>query len=610
MRKVQKSLIALVVCVLTSMSLLTSAFAADSKNPFTDINKNNYFYNAVLWAAENQITAGRTKTTFGPAEECTRAQAVTFLWRSAGEPDPKSMTSTFSDVTQSGNKSSYKAILWAAESKIATGYTNGTFQPFKPVTRGEFLTFLYRYNGLPKVDEGDNPFVDLDPVRHKNLKQAVLWAYQNEITKGRDSTHFEPDVICSRCNAVEFLYRTECHQQRTGVTVLIEDNAYDSMLWADLLSAFAGDTGIYTTILLQDEEEIMNNLPKMIANGECPDVIMSSSLQSEFVEEEKLVDISSILSMKVPGENKRVKDKLLNGYIDNATAQPYGDGKVYMMPMFYMPFGLFYNVNLFEEKGWSLPTTWDEMWALGEKAEKEGLSLFTYPDDSYLDAMELAVMHQCFGTDFNKALYYDDEVWKSEKADKFLGIMNEFAAHTHSDTPESDSDVNQRRIVDKEALFMPNGYWVLNEYEEEQSAGSLKWGAIAIPALDEGESGRYFAGFERIWIPKESNHLTVAKKFIAYMYSDKAADIFSAYGEIMPIKGLTDKLDEDYDIYHVSDNNAVAVVDNFAPIEEYRSFRGTYFGAISQLVKDELTVEQWKKDIIEMNAIFRGMIRE
>lgn len=175
-------------------------------NPFVDVQDGKYYYDAVLWAVDNGITNGRTETEFRPDEACTRAQVVTFLWRAAGSPEPNSTVNPFADVSAVKHKNFYKAILWAAEQKITQGYPDRTFQPEREVTRAEFVTFQYRANGSPVLANTENPFVDVTSS-HKNFKNAILWAYQNNITKGKDATHFRPDIVCSRGDVVTFLYR-------------------------------------------------------------------------------------------------------------------------------------------------------------------------------------------------------------------------------------------------------------------------------------------------------------------------------------------------------------------------------------------------------------------
>ncbi|MBE7060482.1 MAG: hypothetical protein E7389_06630 [Ruminococcaceae bacterium] len=173
----------------------------DNENPFTDVKTGNYFYDAVLWAAKENITSGTTDTTFSPNESCTRAQTVTFLWRAEGSPEPKTTINPFTDVKEGDYF--YKAVLWAYENGITKGTSDTEFSPNATVTRGQTVTFLYRMNG--EKTNGENPFADVKAEDY--YYDSVLWAYENKITSGTSDTTFSPDDDCLRGQIVAFLYR-------------------------------------------------------------------------------------------------------------------------------------------------------------------------------------------------------------------------------------------------------------------------------------------------------------------------------------------------------------------------------------------------------------------
>ncbi len=177
--------------------------------PFTDVEyegRHAPFADAILWAADNGITQGYGDGTFRPDQACTRAQVVTFLWRVAGCPEPKSSVNNFSDVSYEGALVHYyKAILWASEQGITTGYYDGTFRPFEVCTRAQFVTFLWRYEGKPTVNI-ENPFTD---VVHNSYYDAIMWASQTGVTQGYGNGLFKPDNVCSRAHVVTFIYRAE-----------------------------------------------------------------------------------------------------------------------------------------------------------------------------------------------------------------------------------------------------------------------------------------------------------------------------------------------------------------------------------------------------------------
>ena len=171
-------------------------------NPFADLDLDAYYVDAVLWAVENKITTGTSSVTFSPKNNCLRSQVVTFLWRAAGCPKAENRVNHFVDVKESA--SYYEAVLWAVENNITKGVDATHFAPGAECTRGEIVTFLWRAMGSPVV-EGEHPFTDVKVGSF--YEKAVIWASANNIVNGMTATTFGPGVICTRGQIVTFLYR-------------------------------------------------------------------------------------------------------------------------------------------------------------------------------------------------------------------------------------------------------------------------------------------------------------------------------------------------------------------------------------------------------------------
>ena len=171
-------------------------------NFFVDVPADAYYYDAVLWAAEEGITGGVDATHFAPNATCTRAQAVTFLWRAAGSPAPKSSDMPFTDVAEGSYY--YDAVLWAVENGITKGTSDTTFTPNAKCTRAQIVTFLWRSQKSPASDSV-NPFTDVAADAY--YSSAVLWAVENGITAGTTATTFSPNNDCTRAQIVTFLFR-------------------------------------------------------------------------------------------------------------------------------------------------------------------------------------------------------------------------------------------------------------------------------------------------------------------------------------------------------------------------------------------------------------------
>ena len=187
------------------LSVSMTVYAAWEKaevSPFTDVPHGSYYEEAVNWAVAQGITAGTTAATFSPDAVCTRAQAVTFLWRAAGSPAPKSDAMPFTDVAEDSYY--HDAVLWAVENGVTMGTGDTTFSPDATCSRGQIVTFLWRSLKSPAAGTG-TPFTDVAADAY--YAEAVLWAVREDITNGTSATTFSPNADCTRAQIVTFLWR-------------------------------------------------------------------------------------------------------------------------------------------------------------------------------------------------------------------------------------------------------------------------------------------------------------------------------------------------------------------------------------------------------------------
>ena len=170
---------------------------------FDDVPDDGYYKDAVDWAVDRGITVGASATKFDPNGICTRAQAVTFLWRALGKPAAKNTAMSFTDVAADAY---YRdAVLWAVENRIVLGVSETKFDPDGICTRAQIVTLLWRAAESPAAGSA-NPFTDVAADAY--YADAVLWAVGKEITIGTSGTTFSPNRICTRAEIVTFLYRT------------------------------------------------------------------------------------------------------------------------------------------------------------------------------------------------------------------------------------------------------------------------------------------------------------------------------------------------------------------------------------------------------------------
>ena len=404
------------------------------------------------------------------------------------------------------------------------------------------------------------------------------------------------------------------------IQVAAFETAYGSEIWAKVAEAFTAQTGIEVDLIT--DKNLEDVIGPAMQGGEFPDVIhlatgRPAGLTEQFIKDNNMAEITDVLSMTVPGEDKLVKDKIAGGFTDTSLTNPYNDGKTYMAPMFYSPCGLFYNAGLFEEKGWAVPKTWDEMWALAETAKAEGIYLFTYPTAGYFDAFLYALMYSVGGTEFvEAATHYEEGIWQSEEAKTCFDIIGKLASYTNPITPaqanNQDFTQNQQLVLDNKALFMPNGTWIVGEMAQAPRAEGFKWGMTALPAVEEGGAGYSYTWFEQAWIPAGAMNQDAAKQFIAFLYSDAACEIFASAGAIQPVLGIADKLEGDNVMfYSIYDNGAKAAMGNFAAFNAIPGVElsPVFFEPVNSVVSGQLTVEQWLENITAASEQMRANLK-
>ena len=385
------------------------------------------------------------------------------------------------------------------------------------------------------------------------------------------------------------------------------ETAYGVDMWKEVCDAFEKKTG--AIVELTTDKSLEDVIDPQMKAGNFYDIVhlgtgREKALPETMLKENAIAEVSDVLDMKVLGEDVTVGEKIIPGFTGNLITNPYNDDKVYMMPMFYGPCGLFYNKANFTEGGGTLelPTTWDEMFALAEQTD---IPLFTYPTAGYLDAFIYAMIPEVGGQEFfNKALQYDEATWASPEMGKMYEVLGKIAANTEKSTPSNGNGdnftKNQQLILDNKALFMPNGNWVIGEMADAPRAEGFEWGFMPLPAMEQGGDRYSYTFFEQCWIPAGAENQDLAKVFMTYLYSDEAADIFAKAGAVQPITGMTDTLDEEKKVYYsVYDNGAKAAIGSFAttkPVEGL-DFKQVFCFTMDSVVNGNKTSEQWWKDM-------------
>ncbi len=412
------------------------------------------------------------------------------------------------------------------------------------------------------------------------------------------------------------------------------DGGYGTKGWQEVIKKFEEKTGVKVESTF--EKKISDVLrPKLTSGKDVPDVIYLSvgavgGLTDTLIKEKQIADISALLETEIPGEDKKVKDKILTPFVEGATADPYGDGKLRLAPLNLGPCGLFYNAKLLKDKGWDVPTDWDAMFELGEKAKKEGIALFTYPTAGYFDAFFTSLLNATAGPEtYAKLIAYDSEAWKLpevKKAFEIVGKLKDYTLETTVANANGDNFTkNQQAVIDGKALFIPNGTWLPGEMAATTPEG-FEWGMMGIPAVKKG-GDTYSTNFvEQMYVPEKAENKDLALQFIAYCYSDEAADLFRKYGGknekaskeagedvynpgyLLPIKGYEKRISEAEAPYYtlaekgVKTNSATFMAAEAVEGVTLLGETGILFGSVNSVMNGDKTVEKWYSESLDAIA--------
>lgn len=403
------------------------------------------------------------------------------------------------------------------------------------------------------------------------------------------------------------------------------EGGYGKVYWEKLKENFEKQhEGV--TVELTVASNLEEVIRPQIQAGNVPDFIYLATgrpdaLTETFVKEQGVHDLSNVLGMKVPGEDVTVKDKLLPGFINSYATNPYGDGKTYLLPLFYSPTGLFYNKTLLTEKGYELPTTWDEMFTLGDKAKKDGISLWSYPTAGYLDCMIPPMLAAAGGTEaFDDAMNYAEGLWTSETGTKTLETIGKLKDYLEPTVVANANGQgfknNQQLLLDNKVLFIPNGNWLPGEMADAPRAEDFEWGFMAYPAFEKGGDQYSVSFIEQMYIPKDAENIELAEAFMAYMYSDEAVKIVAENAKgVVPVKGSMEIATEyleplQVELLKMYDNGANALIGVFAatnPVEGL-NYSDVYVGTVDSVMTGDKSVKDWQTALQEATDKMRENI--
>ncbi|SHI72022.1 carbohydrate ABC transporter substrate-binding protein, CUT1 family (TC 3.A.1.1.-) [Clostridium cavendishii DSM 21758] len=403
------------------------------------------------------------------------------------------------------------------------------------------------------------------------------------------------------------------------------EGGYGKVYWEKLKENFE-KTHKGVTVELTVSSNLEEKIRPQIQSGNIPDFVYlatnrKDALTETFIKEQSLQDLTEVLEKDVPGEKVKVKDKILPGFLKTSATNPYSDGKTYLAPLFYSPTGLFYNKTLFKEKGYELPKTWDQMFALGDKAKKDGTALLAYSTAGYFDTTLGSMLAASGGVDtFQGAMSYKEGFWKTSESKTVLDTIGKMKNYLEPTVvPNANSQGfknNQQLVLDNKALFIPNGTWLPDEMKDAPRANGFEWGFMAYPSFKDGGDRYSYNFLEQMYIPKDAANKELAEDFMAYMYSDEAVAIIAENAKaVVPVKGSIDIAKKylsplQIEMLSVYDNGALPIMGNFVattPVEGV-NFNDIYTGTIDSVMTGNKTVADWQNALDDASNKLRVAI--
>ena len=397
-----------------------------------------------------------------------------------------------------------------------------------------------------------------------------------------------------------------------AVKIAAFEGGYGAEAYQEVVAAYRADNPD-VDIELTTSRTLADQLTPQVAAGQYPDLVFlglgaEEGFTESFVRDRSLEDLTSVLDETVPGEDVTVRDKLTEGVVGGLGTNPYGGDETYLMPMFASPTGLVYDSGLFDEKGWDVPTTWDELFTIADQAQAEGIALFTYPTTGYLDSYFFSLLATVGGEDFYEdVMTYEPDVWMSDEATEALELTTRLFSYASPETVGfangQDFTKNQQSVLENRTVFMPNGAWISNEMADAPRADGFSWAMAPVPALEAGDERYLTTSIETAWIPAEAEHKDEAKRFLAYVYSDEAADIFLEAGAVQPIQGIEEGLTGDAQSFYstYAQDDVTALVGAFAATESVPGvdLKAALFDTASGVISGTTTMEQWQDEVNE-----------
>lgn len=402
---------------------------------------------------------------------------------------------------------------------------------------------------------------------------------------------------------------SETNFENKELSIAVFEGGYGPDYWVEIVQKFeAAYPGV--KVNMQINPKIGEIIRPQIVSGTVPDFISmndneTSGLIASMIKEKALLDISDLFEEKAINSDTVLKDMIMDGVLDTAKCAPYGDGKIYLAPFNASPMGLVYNKTIFEENGWQLPVTWDDFFALGDKAKEKGIALFTYQGiyPGYIESVLWPAIASASGLDNLKEIgSYKAGTFGNTDVLKVLDNIQKISTGGYllKGTTALNHTQSQSEMMMNKALFIPNGNWMEGEMKDAPRADGFKFGLCPAPVLEAGQEKYVMSSIEQFSIPKNAKNPELAKEFIKFLYTDDSVKLFAEKANgIYALKDATELTkgivtDGVYEMNKIYEQ-ATPMVFAFDALPEGTKVvpRDSVFKVLSDVMNGKMTTQEW-----------------